>query len=235
MKTAIFVDGAFFIRRIQYLYKKKRDFDTTNAESIVSELENICYRHLNQKNKETGEYDRAHDLYRIFFYDCLPLSKRVSKPISKDSFDFSTTEQYKLRLAILECLKRKPKTALRLGKLQDMGGWKIKPDVLKNLLEKTVAFEDLTDDDFSYEVRQKSVDMKIGIDIASVSYKKQAERIVLISGDSDFVPAAKLARREGIEFILDPMWQPISSDLFEHIDGLSSTCFRLPPAGGATA
>jgi uncharacterized LabA/DUF88 family protein len=31
------------------------------------------------------------------------------------------------------------------------------------------------------------------------------QQIVLISGDEDFVPALKLARREGIDFILDPM------------------------------
>ena len=65
--------------------------------------------------------------------------------------------------------------------------------------------------------------MRIGIDIASLAYKKQVERIVLIAGDSDFVPAAKLARREGIDFVLDPMWAPIKPDLFEHIDGLKST------------
>lgn len=49
------------------------------------------------------------------------------------------------------------------------------------------------------------------------------DRIVLISGDSDFVPAAKLARREGIDFILDPLYNHIPADLSEHIDGLR-TC-----------
>lgn len=69
-------------------------------------------------------------------------------------------------------------------------------------------------------LRQKGVDMRIGLDISSISLKKQSETIILIAGDSDFVPAAKLARREGVEFILDPMQQPINEDLFEHIDGL---------------
>lgn len=64
--------------------------------------------------------------------------------------------------------------------------------------------------------------MKIGIDIASLAYKKQVDQIILISGDSDFVPAAKMARREGIDFILDPMRAPIKDDLFEHIDGLET-------------
>lgn len=67
--------------------------------------------------------------------------------------------------------------------------------------------------------------MKIGIDIASLAYKHQVDQIILISGDSDFVPAAKLARREGIDFILDPMWADIKEDLHEHIDGLKS-CWK---------
>lgn len=64
------------------------------------------------------------------------------------------------------------------------------------------------------------------MDIASMSYKHQVNQIILISGDSDFVPAAKLARREGIDFILDPMWNPIKSNLSEHIDGLHTCCRR---------
>jgi len=64
--------------------------------------------------------------------------------------------------------------------------------------------------------------MRIGLDIASVSYKKQVDQIVLVAGDADFVPAAKLARREGVDFILDPMWAHIPEDLHEHIDGLRS-------------
>ena len=64
------------------------------------------------------------------------------------------------------------------------------------------------------------------LDIASLAYKGQINQLVLISGDSDFVPAAKLARREGIDFVLDPMWSTIRPDLHEHIDGLKSVCPR---------
>jgi len=64
--------------------------------------------------------------------------------------------------------------------------------------------------------------MRIGLDIASMAFKKQVNQIILVAGDSDFVPAAKLARREGIDFILDPMWATIRDDLHEHIDGLRS-------------
>jgi len=40
------------------------------------------------------------------------------------------------------------------------------------------------------------------------------------------ITSAKLARREGIDFILDPMWHPIRPDLHEHIDGLQSVCAK---------
>jgi uncharacterized LabA/DUF88 family protein len=76
-------------------------------------------------------------------------------------------------------------------------------------------------------VRQKGVDMRIAVDISSLAMKKQVNQIVLVSGDADFVPAAKLARREGVDFILDPMWGKIQPNLYEHIDGLRSTCPRL--------
>ena len=62
--------------------------------------------------------------------------------------------------------------------------------------------------------------MRIGVDISSLAFKRQVNQIILISGDSDFVPAAKQARREGIDFILDPMRSTIKDDLFEHIDGI---------------
>lgn len=72
-------------------------------------------------------------------------------------------------------------------------------------------------------VRQKGVDMRIGVDITSLVMKKQVRQIILIAGDADFVPAAKTARREGIDFILDPLRMPIPPSLYEHIDGLRST------------
>ena len=68
--------------------------------------------------------------------------------------------------------------------------------------------------------------MKIGLDIATLSYKKQVDQIILIAGDSDFVPAAKYARREGVDFILDPMWHTIKQSLYEHIDGLTTKVSR---------
>ena len=48
---------------------------------------------------------------------------------------------------------------------------------------------DLKEEDLYYDLNQKGVDMRIGLDIAALSYKRLVDRIILISGDSDFVPA----------------------------------------------
>ena len=53
--------------------------------------------------------------------------------------------------------------------------------------------------DLKYGMEQKGVDMRIGMDFATLSLKRLVDRIILVSGDTDMVPAIKLARREGIQ------------------------------------
>ncbi len=91
------------------------------------------------------------------------------------------------------------------------------------------AWRSLTPDDLRLGLRQKGVDMRIGLDISTLTLKKQVDTIILVTGDSDFVPAAKVARREGAEFLVDPLWQQVKDDLHEHVDGIISV-FRNPNA-----
>lgn len=113
---------------------------------------------------------------------------------------------------------------MRLGQLKDFKTWSLRAEMTKEIIEEKIKVSELTENDIVYNLKQNGIDMKIGVDIATLAFKKLVDKIVLISGDSDFVPASKLARREGIDFILDPMWNPIDDSLFEHIDGLKSTC-----------
>lgn len=212
MKTAILVDGGFYRRRAQIMIGEK------SAEERAKELDNYCRRHLSEKNQG------KHELYRIFYYDCPPMDKKVYHPFLKKQVDFSKSELNVWMTQFLDELKKHRKFALRLGKLADAQAcYTLRPQVVKKICNGKVTFNDLKEGDFMIDVDQKGVDMKIGLDIASMAYKKQVDQIVLISGDSDFVSAAKLARREGIDFVLDPLGAPIKDDLFEHIDGLR-TC-----------
>jgi uncharacterized LabA/DUF88 family protein len=208
--VAVLIDGGFFLKRYANLYNGA---EAHTPATIARNIYRAALKHV------SSDYV----LYRIFYYDCSPLGKRVQNPISKKAIDLSKTGIYHQRLALFEELKKKRKLALRLGHIKDSGSWLIYPAKVKALLKGEISFSDLKENDVFYEMRQKGIDMKIGIDIASLALKKQVNQIVLISGDEDFVPASKLARREGIDFVLDPLWNHIDASLFEHIDGLNST------------
>ena len=210
-KTAILVDVVFFIKRYRAI-KKIKDL---NPKKTADDLWEMCIKHLKQKNE-------TYELYRIFYYDCLPYDKKQHNPVNGKSIDFSKTKQYKFQIDFFNELKKKRKVALRLGVLEEKRRWIIKPSKTKELLAGKITVNDLKEEDVQFDFIQKRVDIKIGLDIASISLKKQVDQTILISGDSDFVPASKFARREGIDFILDPMWNPIKPHLFEHIDGLVS-------------
>lgn len=206
------VDGAFFIKRYRAINKLRK----LDPVKTASDLWEMCIRHLHQAG------DEKYDLYRIFYYDCLPYAKKQHNPISGKAIDFTKTDQYNFQISFIQELKKKRKIALRLGVLEDKKRWIISPAKTKLLLAGKIKITELSDDDVLFDFTQKRVDIKIGLDIATMSLKKQVDQIILISGDSDFVPASKFARREGIDFILDPMWNPIKPHLFEHIDGLAS-------------
>lgn len=218
-KTAILVDGAFYRKRARYLRGEKTPSDRAN------ELYAYCMSHIRDENHASSHHEDR-ELYRIFYYDCPPLNKTVYHPALKRGVDFGHSETYKWANEFFAELKRKRKLALRLGTLSDANAhFALHPSKVKDLCLGKLSVEDLTEGDFSISFAQKGVDMRIGLDISSLAYKKQVDQIILIAGDSDFVPAAKLARREGIDFILDPMEATIRDDLFEHIDGLQS-CWK---------
>lgn len=213
MKTAILVDGGFYRKRAAFLWGKK------TPEKRASELIAYCNSHLRHEQK----YEPDRGLYRIFYYDCPPLAKTVYHPALKRGIDFRKSDTFSWTNSFFDELKKQRKVALRLGELSDeFASFMISPTALKDVMSGKRDLSSLTEKDFSISFKQKGVDMKIGLDIASLTYKKQVDQILLIAGDSDFVPAAKLSRREGIDFILDPMWADIKENLFEHIDGLHS-------------
>lgn len=221
MPTAVLVDGGFFIRRYWKLFP---DEASRQPGEVAARLFTWALKHLEAEERNRRE------LQRIFFYDCAPLSKKAHNPVTGKAIDFSKTDTARFRNDLHAALRKKRKVALRLGRLSDNGHWILRPTRLKKVLSGDLPVGDLTADDVEYEVTQKGVDMRIGMDIASLVYKRLVDQIVLMTGDSDFVPAAKLARREGIDFILDPMWQSLPDDLEEHVDGVRSTCPK-PKAG----
>ena len=157
-----------------------------------------------------------------------PIGKNIYNPITQKTTSLEATPEYSWMTEFLKELKHHRKFALRMGRINDTQvQYSLKPDPTKKLLRGDINLTDITLSDLQLNIEQKGVDMRIGVDISSLVFKHQVTQIILISGDSDFVPAAKQARREGIDFILDPMRSTIKDDLFEHIDGIRTpTLYR---------
>lgn len=216
IRTAILVDGAFYRKRAYYLFGQK------SPKERADELEWYCKRHIKDEKKDECT------LYRTFYYDCQPMEKNIFHPLLNYAVDFSKTDDYLWAKEFYDELSHRRKFALRFGKLAaEQAYFNLKPDTTKKLLKGSLTVSDLSASDFNLNLTQKGVDMRIGLDISSLAFKKQVDRIILISGDSDFVPAAKLARREGIDFILDPMRSPVKKDLYTHIDGIRTKAPKI--------
>ncbi|MDO4955242.1 MAG: NYN domain-containing protein [Akkermansia sp.] len=210
IKTAILVDGGFYRRKIV------KFMGNESPEAAADTLYKYCMRHI------------AHDredcyLYRVLYYDCAPSGKQIFHPLLKKVVDLKKEPLYLWNTEFLNALRTKRKFAVRLGKLADeQAAYNLTSDATRALLNGRKTIGDLTPADFSLSIKQKGVDTRIGIDLVSMALKKQVDKIVLIAGDSDFVPAAKFVRREGVDFVLDPMGAAIKPELSEHIDGLTS-------------
>ena len=220
-KAAILIDGGYFLTRLPVV---RPDVDTANAKAVADSVGQLVHSHLRQLNEALQAPNPASLLYRSFYYDARPYDQKGHTAVDKHAIDYSKTKQAIFRNELFEALRRRPNLALRLGEVRRDSdrAWILKPGPQRRLLRGEMTFNDVSDGDFAASLRQKGVDMRIGLDIAAITLKRQAEVVVLVAGDADFVPAAKLARREGMQFILDPLWQHVSRDLFEHIDGLRS-------------
>lgn len=233
MRTAIVVDGAYFLRRLRFRFP---ELDHGEPSDVAFALMFLSGCHLGAENPE--EYLQKYrykdtfyhswsewpDLYRIFFYDCPPLLKRTQRPVSKRPLDLANTDQARARLALHDELLALRKVALRLGRLNDRFGWRVRAEAASRWLKAGLPGT-LSDDDFEIDTVQKGVDMRLGLDVASMAFKQQVQKIVIVAGDADFVPAAKLARREGIDVVLDPMGGTPAKDLIANVDGVRDQKF----------
>jgi uncharacterized LabA/DUF88 family protein len=231
MPTAIVIDGAYFLRRFRHSFPS---LNIQSAEEVALGVVALAAYHvavrlqasplLNAIGMDSDGFrpEETPELYRIFFYDCPPMTKRMHLPVSKRSINWGKTEDAVLRKELHTKLNETRKVALRLGRLnEEYAGWRPKPGTVSKWLNDAGDFSP-SDDDFELDVTQKGVDMRLGLDIASMAFKKQIDQLVMVTADADFVPAAKLARREGIDVVLDPMHGIAAKDLLQHVDGIRS-------------
>jgi uncharacterized LabA/DUF88 family protein len=207
-KYAILVDGGFITKRIAF-NRKPRTKSPATIQEVTTEFNRI-------KNHESV---KDLDLLRIYFYDAPPATGKLKNPISGTELDLAAHPNFSANQSLQQSLEMQTDVALRSGEIS-VQGWEIGGNALKDISKNGTRA--LTERDFIPNIQQKGVDLRIGLDIARLSLRQLVDIIVVVTGDSDMVPAFKFARREGIRVYLDHMGHAVKRDLMVHVDRIIS-------------
>jgi len=200
---SILIDGGYFTK----IYNSNQQAYPT-AEDVIRVTDRI---------RNTPEF-HGKELLRIYYYDAPPLQTKIINPISKAQIDLGNSDLAKRAQRLHTSLSQAPDFALRLGELKQ-NTWAVKPIVWPKSNAASQTSITLNANDIKPDIKQKGVDLRIGMDIACMAIRQNVHTIVLITGDSDMVPALKLARREGLRVYCVQMdTQHITDELKIHSD-----------------
>lgn len=197
LRFAILIDGGF-------VKPKLGSYDSPISSNDVKALVDAISSHPSL---------RDYELYRAYFYDAPPFKKKVKKPLNGGRVAFDQDPIGRANDKLHGNLRNCEMIAVRMGKTV-FRGWRLDQADLP-MTEDSI---NITHEDLRPNIQQKAVDMRIGLDIAALTLKHQVDMIVLVAGDTDFVPAMKFARREGQLFGIAPLGHPILPELKEHAD-----------------
>lgn len=197
-KVNILIDGGFFKRKFK---------ERTGKIATANDVENEVTRIMDAVRDKSGANEQDF-LFRVYYYDCCPFGGTIKKPNGGGEMDFSATKSYPATENMLRELKQKERFAVRLGELS-FDGW-----------ETVVDTDDKGETRVGYKpkLKQKGVDMKVGLDMALMALKHLVDKVVLVAGDSDFIAPMKFARKEGILVYLYSMGHRVKHQLTEHCD-----------------
>lgn len=197
-KTTVLIDGGFLIKKWKSACGQ---FPTAaSVASITSEL-------MQRLAPDRG-------LLRHFFYHATPASGEIVNPISKQSIDLARSDVARQHHALIRAIELLPDFAVRLGESHSIG-WRIGDRALKNILRspRAISAQDLVPD-----IKQKGVDLRIGLDMSRLALSNVVDQIIVVTGDSDLVPAFKFVRREGLRVALATLGHNVRRDLKVHAD-----------------
>lgn len=200
---AVLIDGGF----ARYALKTARAHPPIDARHVTQLLEALeglpCLDGMR--------------LHRVYWYDARPLSGVVNGP--SGPVDFSSSKMTRVSAAQHAAISKLPFVAMRFGELSHRG-WKLREAAARRAVRNAATSEPIQIQavDLQPNVQQKGVDMRIGLDIATLALKRQVSAVVLVTGDSDLVPAMKLARREGLQVVLAHLGHSVKDTMLDHSD-----------------
>ena len=144
------------------------------------------------------EFLRDHELLRIYFYHAAPATHTLKNPISGQEIDLSKSPIYRYNESLIQSLETQPDMAVRLG-VVSVNGWMVGERAFNDMIQQPRQIEER---DLVPNIGQKGVDLRIALDISRLALRSIVDTMVVVTGDSDFVPAFKFARREGLRIYL---------------------------------
>lgn len=204
-KAAVLLDLGFLLHK---LYAR-----LGNRTPTAVDIREFAIRCLNPAEEE---------LFRIYCYHCMPYGESQMHPLTRANVDFAATGTYASMNRLIREIKILDNIAFRSGELS-FDGWTIKKYSAEEIAR---TGRQLAPADFAPDLKQKGVDMKIGLDVAWLASKNIVERIILVTADSDIIPAMKFARREGVQVVLVTLGHAqVKQGLKEHADELRSVAY----------
>lgn len=129
------------------------------------------------------------EILRTYYYHCLPYQS--NPPTVEES------ERFGRRQAFFTALRRLPRYEVREGRLEFRG----------------------KRDDGTFIFQQKRVDIMLGVDLTLLSATRQITDVILVAGDSDFIPAVVVAKNEGaVVWLYHGTKNPPHRDLWDLVD-----------------
>lgn len=130
-------------------------------------------------------------LHKVLYYDCRPYKFNEEEILNTGYDDLYLEKNNKL----LDALARQEQYAVRLGTLKYLG---------KN--------------DKGYPLFvQKGVDIRIALDIARIIMVGKIDKIIMITGDTDLIPAMKMARIHDIQVVIINI-EYLSDEIYAYAD-----------------
>lgn len=198
-KVAILLDGGFLKKK---LHEKTGQFPT------VQDIVGFCQTLMTEPRLQGRE------LFRAYYYDAPPFEGQATHPMDGSRINFAGTPQARLNQALMDSLELQPDFAVRRGQCLHTG-WKLGGRALRSLTKTPRSIEPR---DVVPDFVQKGVDIRIGLDIAWIALKRTSDILVLVTGDSDFIPAMKFARKEGLKVYLATLGHGVRRELKAHSD-----------------
>jgi len=206
-RIAILLDGGFVRPKLEI--KHARVPTVADFEVFIDELLQ------NQKIKALNA-----ELLRTYYYDAMPHGGTETNPIDQSKVNYSRMIRNIDSTNLIRGLELAERVAVRKGECRPRG-WEIDPKAFSNVTAAPPGGGPtltLSPRDIKPKVEQKGVDIRIGLDIAWMSTKRIVDVMILVTGDSDFIPAMKFARKEGVLIALHTFGHSVYQELKVHAD-----------------